>query len=55
MLTINAVINALNRYYEEAQEKPYIKKPISWALYQTWQWADAVEKQRGRDEPKAED
>lgn len=56
MLTINSVINALNRYYEEAEKNRYVRKPLSWALYQTWKWADAAEgTKRGRDEPKTED
>lgn len=33
----------LEKLIEEAQEDKYIKKPISWALYHTWKWADANE------------
>ena len=31
---------------EQAIEDKYIKKPIAWALYQTWKWADFNEKER---------
>lgn len=41
-----SVINAFNRYYEEALTKRWIKKKLSWALYQTWQWCDANETER---------
>ncbi len=34
----------LERNIEQAQKYgSVIKKPISWALYQTWKWADANE------------
>ncbi len=33
----------LEKYIEEAKENPAIRKPISWALYQTWKWADQNE------------
>jgi hypothetical protein len=34
----------LERYIEQAQKYgSVIKKPISWALYQTWKWADSNE------------
>ena len=31
---------------EEAMNNSYIKKPIAWALYQTWNWADFNERER---------
>ena len=31
---------------EIAMESDYIRKPVSWALYQTWKWAEANEKER---------
>lgn len=31
---------------EQAQQDEHIKKPIAWALYQTWKWADFNEKER---------
>lgn len=34
------------RYVEQAINDKYIKKPIAWALYQTWKWANFNEKER---------
>lgn len=31
---------------EQAIEDKYIKKPITWALYKAWKWADKYEKER---------
>lgn len=36
----------LEKYVEQVQKDNTIKKPISWALYQTWMWADKNEKER---------
>ena len=36
----------LERLTEEAVKNPAIRKPIAWALYQTWKWADEHEKPR---------
>lgn len=35
-------------YIDEAlkYKNRHIKKPIAWALYQTWKWADFNEKER---------
>lgn len=33
-------------YVEQAINDEYIKKPIAWALYQTWKWANFNEKER---------
>lgn len=33
----------LEKHIEEAKKNPAIRKPISWALYQTWKWANANE------------
>lgn len=33
------------RCIEQAMKSDYIKKPISWALYQTWKWADVTEEE----------
>lgn len=32
------------RYVEYGMKNRYIKKPITWALYKTWKWADFNEK-----------
>ena len=33
----------LERLIEQAQKDEHINKPIAWALYQTWKWADTNE------------
>jgi hypothetical protein len=34
------------KYVEYGMNNKYIKKPITWALYKTWKWADKYEKER---------
>lgn len=46
----DSVINAFNRFYEEALTKRWIKKPLSWALYKTWEWCDSVERAERKEE-----
>ena len=36
----------LERLTEEAVKIPAIRKPVAWALYQVWKWADEHEKSR---------
>ena len=45
-LTIRNVSAKLVHMYEIAQKNPAIKKPLSWALYQTWKWCNVIEKER---------
>lgn len=39
----------LEKLVEQAQKNPYIRKPVSWALYQTWKWANQNEEEREND------
>lgn len=39
-------IGILKEKYKEARASKYVSKPISWALYQTWQKVDRIEKRR---------
>lgn len=32
--------------YHFAMSRDFIRKPVAWALYRTWKWADANEKER---------
>ena len=44
MMRIDTVIKRLRSNYERARKnKNIIKRPISWALYQTWRWANEYE------------
>ena len=36
-------IRKFNEFYDKALKSDYVKKPISWALYQTWKWFDEIE------------
>lgn len=35
----------LEKFVEQAMKDKSIRKPISWALYQTWKWADQNEEE----------
>lgn len=43
-MTIEHAIKYLYRQYEVAKTMEYIKKPLAWALYQTWRYVDKEEK-----------
>ena len=45
-MTLNRVINVLTETYNKAKDNPQIRKPLSFALYQTWQYVQAIEKDR---------
>ena len=40
----------LEKLVEQAQKDKHIKKPISWALYQIWKWANSEEKENVKNE-----
>lgn len=39
----------LEKLVEQAMKDKSIRKPISWALYQTWKWADTYEEVKADD------
>lgn len=45
-VNIYDVERVFERYVEQAIKLDHIQKPISWALCQTWKWADKNEKER---------
>lgn len=45
-MTIQRMIDTLLENLEIAQKSSYVKKPFSWALYQTWKLIDKLEKER---------
>ena len=45
-MTIGKAIDYLIGEYFDAIQEEHIRKPISYALYQTWKWADGEEKSR---------
>lgn len=45
-MTIGKVIDRLIKEYLQCKDDEIILKPLSFALYKTWQWADRKEKMR---------
>lgn len=39
-MKIEAAIKYLYKQYEKAKTMDYVKKPLAWALYQTWRYVD---------------
>ena len=48
-MTIGRAIDYLIGEYFDAIQEERIRKPISYALYQAWKWADAKEKPRKKE------
>ena len=49
-MTTDKAFQQFLMYYNRAVDNEVIFKPVAWALYQTWKWADANEKpQKGED------
>ena len=45
-ISLPQAIAILKEKFKEARASKYVAKPISWALYQTWQKVDIIEKRR---------
>ena len=45
-MNIVNVLAKVKKTYEVAMKDENIKKPISYALYNTWKWADAYEHEK---------
>ena len=43
-MRLDTAIKRLNENYQKALKWDFVQKPVSWALYQTWKWADENEK-----------
>lgn len=39
-LTLHKAIELLTAIYEEAQNTPYVRNPLAYALYKVWKLAD---------------
>lgn len=50
-MTLDDAIKLLTENYRIAQKHEYVLKPLSWALYHTW---DEVDKKEKRRKPKNE-
>jgi len=47
-MKIDNVIKILRENYKRAVNSDYVRKPIAWALYQTWREIDALEEKEKR-------
>lgn len=45
-MTVGKTIDHFIEEYFKAKEDVWIRKPISYALYRTWEWCDKEEKER---------
>jgi hypothetical protein len=45
-MTLDDAIKLLTENYKIAQKREFIAKPLSWALYHTWDEIDKKEKRR---------
>lgn len=39
-MKIETAIKYLYKQYDQAKTMDYVKKPLAWALYQTWRYVD---------------
>lgn len=46
IVTIGKIIDMIVTNFNVALNTKSIRKPLSWALYQTWKWVDHNEKSR---------
>lgn len=46
-MRLSTAIKRLTKEYDAAVLKKSVRKPLSYALYHTWKWADTYEKERG--------
>ncbi len=53
-MSTKLAIKKFLEFYNEAVTNEYICKPVSWALYQTWKWADSKEQMRKESEYHAD-
>lgn len=44
--TIDNAMRLFLEQYAEAKRNKFVKKPISYALYQTWIYFDSIERER---------
>jgi len=45
-MSLDEVIELLTNMYEFAKGQKYIRRPLAWALYHTWEHVDSVERDR---------
>lgn len=45
-MKFETVVKRLTREYNKVKDKQHIRKPIAYALYQTWKFVNIYEKER---------
>lgn len=48
-VTMGKALKTLYEEYEKALALKHVNKPISWALYHTWEEIDKIEEDRNED------
>lgn len=48
-MTLGKVFSRIQSLYQQALINPTIRKPMAWALYQTWKWVDKQEAEKGEE------
>lgn len=48
-MKFSTVIAHLTKEYDRAKANKMVRKPMSYALYHTWTWVDAYEKEKKDD------
>lgn len=41
-MTLEQVVELLQKEYERAKKMKYVQKPLAWALYHTWKKVDKM-------------
>lgn len=45
-MKFETVVKRLTKEYNKVKDKPKVKKPIAYALYQTWKFVNIYERER---------
>ena len=53
-ITLGDIVNRLVNLHEVATVRKDIQKPWAWALYQTWEWCDLLEKPKEAEQGESE-
>ena len=52
-MTIDQAIAHLCLEYGKALSADWVRRPLAWALYQTWKYVDAKEEKKEREKEKS--
>lgn len=54
-MKLDTVIRHLRNIYDFVKDEDWVQKPVSYALYQTWKWANYWEKPKKKVNYRNED